>query len=199
MPKDVYLGLLEYRVDSAAPTLVASSGKRLDILTDWKESKLTAPQCADEGPLRARDFSRFDLAPYKISATETAFGVRVGWSEGYAGGGGKFEALMQFAQDGERLINIFSEPIYFMQNLAGSWAQGRHARHQRGRGRQNRRLSSRLDERPLRPANQDARRDVEKSVRVGSQQQALHHPLGAGVVAAVMPSTGVKALHYAPF
>jgi hypothetical protein len=134
VPKEVYLALLEYRPDGGAPALVARSGKPEDIRIDWKDSKLAAPQCADEGPLRARDFSRFDLAPYKISATGTAFGLRVGWSEGYAGGGGEFEALMLFAQDGNRLINILSEPVYFMQNLAGSWHKDGTRDHSVGEG-----------------------------------------------------------------
>lgn len=119
--KEVHLALLEYPANAAAPTRIASYGKPLDISTSWEHSNLLPPTSAEDGPLVPSDYARFDFAAYKISPTQTAFGIRVGWSEGYAGGGADFQALMLFAVDGERIVNILSEPVYFSQNLAGSW------------------------------------------------------------------------------
>ena len=120
-PKQVHLAMLEYQPGDTAPKLVASYGKALDVTTSWTSSGMQAPESAENKPILPGDYLRFDLAPFKISATETAFGIRVGWSQSYSGGGAEYQALMLFAQDGSRLVNILSEPIYYSENIAGDW------------------------------------------------------------------------------
>jgi len=52
---------------------------------------------------------------------DTAFGVRAGWSEGYAGGGASFEALYLFHIDGKALRVVFAQPMMFNKMIAGDW------------------------------------------------------------------------------
>lgn len=121
-PKEVYLAVIEYRDKDAVPKVIADYGKPLDVYTDWQYTNLDSPgRCGVEAPVLPYTYSRFDFAPFNISKNETAFGIRVGWSEGYAGGGGDFQALMLFTQNSGRIINILSEPIYFSKNIAGDW------------------------------------------------------------------------------
>jgi len=121
-PEGVYLAVLAYRAPDQPLRLLASYGKSLDIKFRWQETDMQGPGWSNDGvAIWPYSYSRFDFAPYRISATETAFGVRVGWFEGYAGGGADFEGIMLFAQDSDRLRNILAEPIYYMQDLAGDW------------------------------------------------------------------------------
>ncbi|MEY3880588.1 MAG: hypothetical protein RIQ94_1384 [Pseudomonadota bacterium] len=123
--QSVYLGVLEYKADAIKPALIASYGKPLDIKTSWKSSQLEGPsQDVDEGDeinLMPEEYMRLDFALFKLTDTDTAIGLRLGWNEGYAGGSGYFEALSLFKIDGTQLINILSEPIYYYQDLAGYW------------------------------------------------------------------------------
>lgn len=124
--KEVYLAIIEKLEGQPTPTLIASYGKPLDIKINWKNSQLGEPAIESvrwegvEAPTPS-EYSWFDFAPYKISDNGIAFGIRVGWSEGYSGGWANFQALMLFVQRGNRLINIFSEPVYFSQSIAGEW------------------------------------------------------------------------------
>ncbi len=119
--KEVHLAMLEYQATDQLPKRIASYGKALDIMTSWERSSMLPPVSADDKPTLPGDYLRFDFAPFKISPTETAFGIRVGWSQSYSGGGADSQALMLFALDGDRLINILSVPIYYSENLAGDW------------------------------------------------------------------------------
>ena len=120
-PAEVHLAMLEYGTKDAAPKLIAGYGRPLDITTSWQYSKLEGPFAAECRAIVPVEYSRFDFAPFKISSTATAFGMRVGWDEGYAGGGADFQALLLFALDGARLVNVLSEPIYYSKNIAGDW------------------------------------------------------------------------------
>ncbi|NHZ37468.1 hypothetical protein [Massilia rubra] len=118
--KAVYLGVVAFAAGGAQPALVASYGKALDIETGWNASALARPIVLDDAVRAGRstilpeEYIRFDFAPYKISATQTAIGVRVGWNERYTGVGmGSFDALSLFRIDGGKLVNILSEPIAF--------------------------------------------------------------------------------------
>jgi hypothetical protein len=125
--KPVYLGIIEYRPEEGLPKLIASYGKPLDVRTSWKYSFLPGPQGkfdvpdSGESDLLPEDYVRFDFAPYKLNASETAFGLRLAWNDMYAGGGGRFEALSLFKLADGKLINILSEPVSFSLFLAGSW------------------------------------------------------------------------------
>jgi hypothetical protein len=123
--RPVYLGVVEYQAGAAAPTLLASYGKPYDIKTRWNVTGLDGPD--GDGPmpgarpegLMPASYSRFDFAPYKIAPADTAIGLRLGWHEGYAGGGALYEALALFRIDGKKLVNILSEPVAFHSDLAG--------------------------------------------------------------------------------
>ncbi|RIZ65349.1 MAG: hypothetical protein D0531_09965 [Methylococcales bacterium] len=127
----VYLGILEFKENIIKPTLVASYGRPLDIKTVWNANKLVPSSyyepfyfniSRDKNNTMPEEYERFDLAPFKINEKETAFGLRLGWNEGYFSGFGYFEALALFKIDGDRLINILSaEPIYFFQDHAEKW------------------------------------------------------------------------------
>jgi len=125
--KSVYLGVLEYKPGDKKPTQIANYGKPLDVKTSWRSSTLTGPSgkftepSSEDSDLMPEEYKKFDFAPFKITEVDNAIGLRLGWDEGYAGGTGYFEALALFKIDGNKLINIFSEPIYYYQDLAGSW------------------------------------------------------------------------------
>lgn len=125
--KPVYLGIIAYSPDAGKPMLIASYGKPLDIRTSWKYSYLPGPQGkfdvpgSEESDLLPEEYERFDFAPYKLNESDTAFGLRLAWNDGYSGGTGYFEALALFKIEEEKLLNILSEPIYFYQDLAGAW------------------------------------------------------------------------------
>jgi hypothetical protein len=124
--KAMYLGVIEFKPGEKAQ-LVASYGKPLDVRTSWKYSALEGPQGkfdvpgSDEADLLPEEYVRFDFAPYKLSDSDTAFGLRLGWNDGYAGGTGYFEALSLFRIEGSKLSNVLSEPIYYYLDLAGAW------------------------------------------------------------------------------
>ncbi len=124
--KAVYLGLLEYQAGKPAK-LIASYSKPLDVKTSWKwtqqpgpSGKFSAPS-SDESDLMPEEYMRFDFAPFKISDTDTAFGLRLGWRDIYAGGGAYFEALALFKVDGDKLRNVLAQPLRFEQDTAGKW------------------------------------------------------------------------------
>lgn len=110
----VFLGVIEYKPGQTKPALIASYGRPLDVTTNWEFTNLKGPDGEDD--LSPQDYIRFDFAPFKISGNETAFGVRVGWNEGWAGGRGYYEALTLFTIRGQQLINVLSQPIYYYQD-----------------------------------------------------------------------------------
>lgn len=130
-PPQVYLAMLEYRENDVMPKVIASYGKPLDVKTNWQYSNLDSAgndytHLDSDGNDRVSQilpetYTRFDFAPFKVAENETAFGIRVGWSQAHAGGGEEFEALMLFIQDTDRIINILSEPISFSNDVAGEW------------------------------------------------------------------------------
>jgi hypothetical protein len=122
----VWFGVFETN-GNGAPKLVARTDGPVDTETDWSSTNIDSP-----GELGARDakdgllilpesWKRFDLAPYQIKSGEYAFGVRAGWSEGYAGGGADFEALYLFRVEGESLRVVFAQPMSFDKMIAGDW------------------------------------------------------------------------------
>jgi hypothetical protein len=116
-PKIVYLSLIEY-VDKLK--LIGSYPGALDIKTSWKYSNIEPPD-QDTSYLNPGNYDRFDFANYKVSDNQVAFGIRVGWRTMYSGGGGYFTALLLFIVQGDKIVNILSEPTDEDGMSAGEW------------------------------------------------------------------------------
>ncbi|TYQ30074.1 hypothetical protein [Pseudanabaena sp. UWO310] len=117
----VYVGLIEYDPVESKPKLIAKS---LEIRVGWLfiiTEQFRSDSLEKKFLLPKGRYKEFDLAPYRVSDTQTAFGIRIGTNDGYAGGFGYFEVLTLFMIDNNQIVNILSEPIYFYQNIAGSW------------------------------------------------------------------------------
>jgi hypothetical protein len=72
-------------------------------------------------------WSRFDLTPYELRTGDFAFGVRVGRSEGYPGGGASFDGLYLFRGDSKDIPDI--RPVKGVHEGARRrLACGRHTR-----------------------------------------------------------------------
>jgi hypothetical protein len=125
-PRHVWFGVFDSN-GSGAPRLVARTGSSVATPTDWHDTNIDVPdslQASDAGSAQEAmpsSWSRFDLAAYQLRTGEYAFGVRAGWSEGYAGGGADFEALYLFVIDGKSLRVVFAQPMAFDKMLAGEW------------------------------------------------------------------------------
>lgn len=121
-PRRVFLGVLEFR---ERLRLVASSGGPLKVVTTWEQSNIDPNDdgVKEEGAYPGI-YEGFDLAPYKVAKDQVAIGLRVGWQTMYSGGGGMFEALMLFLVDGDRIVNVLSEPIE-ESGMAGGAAEAK--------------------------------------------------------------------------
>lgn len=118
-----WFGVFE-RGAGGQPRLLARTREPVEAPTSWAGSNLDSPQALEGGDTQAgmpESWLRFDLAPYRIRDDELAFGVRAGWSEGYAGGGASFEALYLFRVDGEALRVVFTAPMMYYKMIAGDW------------------------------------------------------------------------------
>ncbi|KEH15357.1 hypothetical protein MTR_1279s0010, partial [Medicago truncatula] len=83
----VWLGVFE-RGPDGEPRLVARTEQPLDQGIDWSQTNIESPDSfrkTDDFAIRPQRWLRFDLAPYALRAGDAAFGVRAGWSIGYAG------------------------------------------------------------------------------------------------------------------
>lgn len=123
---EVWVGVFESTAGSA-PKLLARTDGPVDTPTDWSDTDIDLPLdlATQDGdaPMQAKpaEWQRFDLAPYQIRPGEMAFGMRAGWSEGYAGGGASFSALYLFRIDGSHLRVVFAQPMSFVKSIAGDW------------------------------------------------------------------------------
>ena len=123
---DLWLGVYTRGADGVAH-LIARTNNAVTTQTDWSTSNIEAPQSieSDDGSAAAKalpqSWDRFDFAKYQLRNGEMAFGVRAGWSEGYAGGGAAFEALYLFRIEGKTLHAVFAQPMMFSKMLAGDW------------------------------------------------------------------------------
>ncbi|WP_321814942.1 MULTISPECIES: hypothetical protein [unclassified Paraburkholderia] len=122
----VWFGVFE-STEAGAPRLVARTESPVATPTDWNDTNIELPDSLEEGAAGSdmkampTSWSRFDLAAYQLRTGEYAFGVRAGWSVGYAGGGADFEALYLFAIDGNTLHVVFAQPMAFDKMIAGDW------------------------------------------------------------------------------
>jgi len=64
---------------------------------------------------------RFDMAPYRVTKDDFAFGVRSAVNEPYTGGYGHFETLHLFQVTGNTIQRILSQPLYYLAVTAGEW------------------------------------------------------------------------------
>jgi len=125
-PRHVWFGVFESS-GAGAPRLVARTESSVATPTDWSNTNIDLPVSVDARSAESSQdamptgWSRFDLAAYQLRTGEYAFGVRAGWSEGYAGGGAHFEALYLFVIDGKALHVVFAEPMAFDKMIAGEW------------------------------------------------------------------------------
>lgn len=123
---DVWFGVYT-RDAQGAPRLVARTEAPVDTPVDWSDTDIDAPQSIGNDPKTGRaegmpqSWLRFDFAAYRLHDTNYAFGVRTGWSEGYAGGGASFEALYLFQVNGAKLRAVFAQPMMYTKMLAGDW------------------------------------------------------------------------------
>ncbi|WP_156912916.1 hypothetical protein [Methylocaldum szegediense] len=137
-PEDEYLMALamlkhdEQKRLSLASTVISWSGIEGSPLgASWEHSNLVNPDgiaWSEDKDNESRyalffpeEIYRFDFAKYAITKSNIAFGIRSGISKGYAGGGGNFQILTLFAVVDGELRAIFSEPIYYFQDIAGDW------------------------------------------------------------------------------
>lgn len=118
--KQVFLAMLEY---TDTLKILASCEEAIDIKISWENSQLNHPNFLDNenDSIYPDTYSSFDFAKYQIRDDQIAFGVRVSWNEGYAGGGEDFGALLLFADFDGNLLNILSEPMHSSQLFAGEW------------------------------------------------------------------------------
>jgi hypothetical protein len=64
---------------------------------------------------------RFDMAPYRVTKDDFAFGVRSALDLPYTGGYGHFETLHLFLVTGKTIRPILSQPLYYLEVSAGEW------------------------------------------------------------------------------
>jgi len=123
---EIWFGVFD-RVADGSVQLVARTETAVTASTDWGHTNIDMPQAMEfddnkTPPLsRPQSWQRFDFARYQLRNGDMAFGVRAGWSEGYAGGGASFEALYLFHIDGKALRVVFAQPMMFNKMIAGDW------------------------------------------------------------------------------
>ncbi len=75
-------------------------------------------------------YGYLDLAPYRISPSSMALGLRTQTIDSYAGGGVISQNLVLFHINNQKLDVILNTPIYQLENLAGEWNKdGTRQRH----------------------------------------------------------------------
>lgn len=106
-----YLGVIEYVTLSSGIKLIARTAGPADLVAS----------IADIQERYYGGITKLDLAPYKISDKEVAFGIRFSMHTGYAGGASETEYLALFRIEDDKVTNILTEPMSFRSDLAGDW------------------------------------------------------------------------------
>ena len=123
-----YLGLIEYESTNSKPKLIT---KPVKIETGWdflSPKQFRSASDRNSNLLPTGVYKYFDFAPFKVSDTQTAFGMRVWRTEGYSGGSGYFEVLALLMVDNDKILNIFAEPMYFYMDMKGDLNKDRTLR-----------------------------------------------------------------------
>ncbi|TAL78378.1 MAG: hypothetical protein EPN75_10785 [Beijerinckiaceae bacterium] len=121
-PLKVRLGLIEAK-PGEAPKLAAKPVS-VDGSVDWSSTGLSsAPDALDQtgSKIHPQQYDGFDLAPYRISASQRAFGLRGEWFDGYSGGMGSYSALYLFAAVDGALKMVLAVPMSSYKDIAGDW------------------------------------------------------------------------------
>nr|WP_319776983.1 hypothetical protein [uncultured Sphaerochaeta sp.] len=127
--KELNLALLEDRGDGRI-TLLARNRSPLDLRVGWNDSDLGCPvDYSGEEGLEPMAFDRFDFGDYGLNDEATAFGIRVSWFEGYAGGGAEYQALMLFLPREGDIVRILAQPVFSFTDYAGDWNEDGTRQH----------------------------------------------------------------------
>lgn len=113
----LYLGVFSRQNQQLQP--VARSEKPLNQISAW--NKAAEKESDDESVRPLAYYTKLDLAPYRIAPDTLAFGVRGGYSDAYSGGGAFYEVLELYTIKDSKIINVFSDLVYYYSDIAGDW------------------------------------------------------------------------------
>ena len=113
----LYLGVFSWQNQQLQP--IARSEKPLNQISAW--NKAAEKESDDESVRPLAYYTRLDLAPYRIAPDTLAFGVRGGYSDAYSGGGAFYEVLELYTIKDSKIINVFSDLVYYYSDIAGDW------------------------------------------------------------------------------
>lgn len=113
----LYLGVFSWQNQQLQP--IARSEKPLNQISAW--NKAADKESDDESVRPLAYYTKLDLAPYRIAPDTLAFGVRGGYSDTYSGGGAFYEVLELYAIKDSKIINVFSDLVYYYSDIAGDW------------------------------------------------------------------------------
>ena len=113
----LYLGVFSWQNQQLQP--IARSEKPLNQISAW--NKAAEKESDDESVRPLAYYTKLDLAPYRIATDTLAFGVRGGYSDAYSGGGAFYEVLELYTIKDSKIINVFSDLVYYYSDIAGDW------------------------------------------------------------------------------
>ena len=113
----LYLGVFSWQNQQLQP--IARSEKPLNQISAW--NKAAEKESDDESVRPLAYYTKLDLAPYRIAPDTLAFGVRGGYSDAYSGGGASYEVLELYTIKDSKIINVFSDLVYYYSDIAGDW------------------------------------------------------------------------------
>lgn len=113
----LYLGVFSWQNQQLQP--IARSEKPLNQISAW--NKAAEKESDDESVRPLAYYTKLDLAPYRIAPDTLAFGVRGGYSDAYSGGGAFYEVLELYTIKDGKIINVFSDLVYYYSDIAGDW------------------------------------------------------------------------------
>lgn len=113
----LYLGVFSWQNQQLQP--IARSEKPLNQISAW--NKAAEKESDDESVRPLAYYTKLDLAPYRIAPDSLAFGVRGGYSDAYSGGGAFYEVLELYTIKDGKIINVFSDLVYYYSDIAGDW------------------------------------------------------------------------------
>ena len=113
----LYLGVFSWQNQQLQP--IARSEKPLNQISAW--NKAAEKESDDESVRPLAYYTKLDLAPYRIAPDTLAFGVRGGYSDAYSGSGAFYEVLELYTIKDSKIINVFSDLVYYYSDIAGDW------------------------------------------------------------------------------